>query len=234
MKLIRSRPWYGEGNSHTIVAAAFLAIAVIAIVDSVVIPFVGFGYIYLIPMTVAAVFLSRWQIVTIAAICTMFAEGFAKLPEGWERYPRVLFMFIAYLLVGFLVRELAVYSRSASRRISELERDFANVREAEQELELLMNSTSVGIIAVTAEGTIVTCNRAAHDIFSVDAGGLIGRSIRAFLPVPLGEGPVECTAADGRKFSARAWTTTFESAGKAMTAVIVEPSVSRRPAFDLQ
>jgi len=229
MKLLPAQPWYGEGNSQRIVTIAFIAIALIAMADVLIIPFIGFGYLYLVPLTIAAAFLARWQIVVIATICATFSESFSKLPEGNERYPRLVFMYVTYLFVTLLVRELARYRRAATRRIAELERDVSTFQRSEQELELLINSSAVGILTVSPDGKIATCNRAAHEIFSVDAGGLVGQPVAQFLPTALtgnGASPIACagTAADGRSFSVRVWTSTFTSAGNRMTALMIEPS----------
>lgn len=229
MKLLRSQPWYSQGNSQRIVAVAFVAIAAIATADSVVIPYIGLAFLYLIPLVMASAFLSRWQIVVIAFICTAFSDGFSKLPDGGERVARAVFMLVTYLSVSLIIRELVVYRRAATRRLDELETDLVHSHSAEQEMELLMNSTAVGIITVSADGNIVKSNRAAHDILGVGPGGLTGRPISQFLTVDLKgrtSEPIDCTGrkANGVAFSARVFTSTFSLDGMNMAGIVIEAS----------
>ena len=233
MKLIKFHPWYNDGNSPRLTAIAFVVIAIIAILNALVVPFVGFGYLYLLPLIVAAAFMSRGQIFVLAVICTAFAEGFSKLPEGLERYPRVVFVLTTFLLTSFLVKELVVFQRAAERRLKESESEISELHTAEQELDLLLNSSAIGIMTVSPEGNIVRCNRAAHDVFSVGLGGLAGQSIAQFLPIEVmsgqNGGPIECSGrtADGQTFCARVWRSTFSRAGTDMTTIIVDASQDR-------
>lgn len=214
MKLLRAKPWYSEANAQRLVSVCFLAIALLGIANAVIWLNLGFAFLYLLPLVLAAPFLSRWQLVAISGICTVFAEGFSHLLDGYLWVPRAACIFITYTFVALLVRELVVYRRAASRRLQELEADFLKLHDAEQRLVLLVNSMPVGIMTVAVDGTIVDSNTVAQEIFDVGAGGLIGKPISAFLPAgdDIQHEPgvtVEISGAGGEAFKARLWISTL-------------------------
>src|SRR4051794_25685449 len=102
MKLVRATPWYADANSQRVVSISLIVIALLAMIDSVIVPFVGFGYLFLVPLAVAAGFLSRAQILILSIICTAFSEGFSKLPVGGGQVFRIVFIFGAYVFVMFV------------------------------------------------------------------------------------------------------------------------------------
>lgn len=233
MKLLRAKPWYSEANAQRFVSLCFLAIALLGVANALVWLNLGFAFLYLLPLVLAAPFLSLAQIIAIAGICTAFAEGFSHLLDGYLWIPRAVCIFITYTVVALLVREMVIYRRAASRRLHELEADFLQLHAAEQRLEVLMNSAPVGIVTVAADGTILAGNRAAHDIFEVGAGGLIGRPIDTFLPATLGtqseSGMTKKISAGGENHNARLWTSTFTREGADLTMVVIAPLTSQVP-----
>jgi len=236
MKLLRAKPWYSEANAQRFVSLCFLAIALLGIANAIVWLNLGFAFLYLVPLVLAAPFLSRWQAIAIAGICTVFAEGFSHLLDGYLWIPRAACIFITYTFVALLVREMTVYRRAAALRLQELEADFLQLHHAEQRLELLMNSTPVGIITVGADGTILSSNRAAHQIFDVGTGGLNGRSIDAFLPAahaiqykPGMTVEISGAPASGEALNARLWTSAFRRDGADLTMMVIAPVTSQVP-----
>lgn len=230
MKLLREHPWYSEANAQRLVSLCFCTIALIGVLNAVLLLFAGIDFLYLIPLVIVAPFLSRWQLLVITLICTTFAEGFSHLPGGPERILRVAFIFVAYGFVAFLVRALVIYRRAASRELKQMNMELSEFHDAEQRLQSMINSSVLGMITISPEGRIVACNRAAHEIFSVEVGGLLGKSASSFLPfgqtaLLAKSGPLEgkLTRADGRSFYARVWTSRFSSDGIDVTGVIVEP-----------
>src|SRR3954451_3521732 len=115
MALLKEQRWYAEANGPRITLLAFASIAVVAVVDWIIVPSIGLGFVYLLPMAFAAAFLSRSQIVVLSAICTVFREAFSYLPAGTQRVPRVMFVFLGYTFVNLLVREMIVYSHATTR-----------------------------------------------------------------------------------------------------------------------
>lgn len=182
MGFFKEKPWYAAGNSQRVTSVCFVVIAVIAITDAILLPPVGLGMLYLIPLAVAAVFASRWQIIILAAICSAFWEAFSNLPAGPERIARLIFIFISYSFVAVLINRIAVHGRAATRRYKEVESDIPELQQSQYRTELLLNSVPVAILTVSGEGTIAECNRAAHELFAVGLGGMPGQPVVAFIP----------------------------------------------------
>ena len=234
MPLLKARPWYAAENSQRLTSVSFIFIAAIATVDAFTVPVMGLEFLYLIPILVAAAFISTRQVLVIAAICTAFVEAFSfPYTEAWLL--RVLIVFLAFAFAALLVRSLVIYRRAAFRRISELEQEVSLLEETVEESNLLVNASPIGILSISSEGNIVSSNREAHEIFAVGPGGLTGHAIRAFLPEfaqESGSGVAEMPArrASGEKFCARVWSSKI--AGKtegATIAVIV--SVADEPDY---
>ena len=232
MQLIPEHPWFAEANSQRLTSLAFILIAAIATIDSVIVVSIGLGFLYLIPLSIASAFLSRWQILILATICTAFCEAFSDLPAGVERIPRVAFVFMTYTLISLLVREMVVFRRAASRRLRELEHEVAIRHAAQEHLEILLNSSPAGIVTVSPEGKIEVCNLAAHQIFRVAPGGLTSLPISSFLPLFDQVDGVKARnamewrgrRANGEAFLARIWSSVIPGGAGATAAIIVDAS----------
>jgi PAS domain-containing protein len=238
MRILRARPWYSEANAQRLVSLCFSLIALVAAGQAILLPYLGFGYVYLILLAVASAFLSPWQIVAISAITTCFAEGLSHLEPGPERIPRVVFIFSSYVVVSLLIREMAVYRRSASKRLQDLEAEILQLHSAEQRLESVVNCSALGIVTVSPEGKIVTANLAAHEIFWVGAGGLVGEPIEKFLPRSnfksqhaATPAEVEGLKANGQPFCGRIWTSAISNNGVSLTAIIFDAVGQKREQF---
>ena len=181
MRLIKEHPWYSEANEQRLVLACFFAIAAIAAVNAVLLLDVGLAFLYLVPLTVVAAFFSRWQLLAISLICTLFAEGLSHESLEVERIPRAIVIFATYVFVGFMVRRLVVNRRSAARKVGELEEEVSRQHSVDLHSQLILNSAPAGIVTVSSDGEILTCNRAAHEILGVGQGGLLGKPIKTFL-----------------------------------------------------
>jgi PAS domain S-box-containing protein len=230
MKILKARPWYAEANEQRLVPLCFFSIIIIAALNSILLLNVGLAFLYLLPLAIAAAFLSRFQVLVISLICALFAEGLSHVKEGVGQIPRGVFIFVTYAFVALLVSDMVVYRRAAAKRLQELEAELLQLHRAEQRWERLANSSPIGIITVSPEGTIVTCNRAAHDIFSVGVGALAGESIATFLPgnnklhrptpEPMQRAVIK---ANGNSFEAQVWTSQFSVDDVQMTTIIVVP-----------
>jgi len=230
MQLLREHPWYADRNAQRLTSLALLTIAVIAALDAVVVQDVGLGLLYFIPVFVAAAFMSRWwQIVLVSAICAAFVDAFSGFEEGPARVAHVLLAFFSYAFVGFVSRRLAVFSRAAARRLNQLEEEVSSRHQAEERLEMLINSSPAAIVAASPEGNIVFSNKAAHELFGVEPGGLTGQPIATFLPLldRIGStalpATVQCSGlrANGDDFPALVLLATFTSTVSPTIAAIV-------------
>ncbi|MGH9521379.1 MAG: hypothetical protein ACRD3E_02470 [Terriglobales bacterium] len=231
MPLLKARPWYAAANSVRLTSICFVAIAIIATVDAFIVPVLGLGFLYLVPLALSAAFLSRWQLLLVAAICTAFWEGFSNLPytQAWPL--RDAFVFLAFSFVSLLVRDMVVFRRAASRRIEDLEHEIELLARAGEESDLLIHSVPAGIVKLSSDGKIVWCNRVCHDILSVAPGALNGQEIRSFLP-DIGKLPFNGAAstempgqrANGGTFRARVWNAQLPGASARDILVIVDLS----------
>jgi PAS domain S-box-containing protein len=235
MKLRGQNPWYAEANRARCLTFATVLITVIAVVDWFTIPTLGLGFLYFFPLLLASAFLSRWQILSLALVCAALREMFAYFPPGPEMWLRIVFVYVAYAVVGILIRDMVVYRRAALRHLRDLEREVALRHQAEEQLERLINSSPAGIVTVSAEGKIVRCNEAAHQIFGVSTGALRGQLVGSFLPELeqmrashtelANPAAIACRGrrANGEGFLAHVWVSSFSgAAGPTLAAIVLD------------
>ncbi len=237
MLWLRQSPWYAEANRNRVLMAGTLFLAIAVVIDKSLTPTVGLGVLYFLPIMLLSAFLVRWQILLLSFVGAVLREAFWPVSTGAERWPRVVFAFLVFAFVGFFVSETVDYRRAARKHVAELEHEIALRHRAEEELEVLINSSPAGILTVSGEGKILKSNEAAHQVFGVEPGGLTGRSIGSLLPVLEQVQPsrspfpfrtaLECrgTRANGDAFLAHVWLSTFTGAsGAAMAAIILDAS----------
>ena len=230
MSLIKERPWYSEVNEQRLVSGCFFAIAIIAAINAVLRIDIGFALLYLLPLTIAAAFFSRWQILAVSLICTLFAEGLSHSELEIERIPRAIVIFVSYLFIGLTLRDMVAYRRAATRRLHELEDELLRLHKADAQLQLVMNSAPVGVLTLSSEGRILTCNRAAHEILAVGPGGLIGKSIDTFLSSAPDNDQSQSQQlgytlmrADGDQSQVQVWTTSIVADEQVLKMIVILP-----------
>ena len=213
MRLIKEHPWYSEANEQRLVFVCFFSIAVIAAINAVLLLDLGLAFLYLVPLTIAAAFFSRWQLLPICLICALFAVGLSHEPIEVERMPRATVIFASYVFVGFIVRNLVVNRRAEARRLLEVEGELSRQHDADVQSQLILNSVPVGILMVSTGGDILSCNRAAHEILGVGMGGLVGQSMNTFVPASAAthdsqfrQGKCMVTKANGDQSEVLIWT----------------------------
>jgi PAS domain S-box-containing protein len=222
---------------------AGMMILIVALIDWRVELNVSFGFLYFFPMLIVGNCLPRWQLALLGALCTFLAECFAPFP--WDPaagVPRDIFMLAAYFGTGLFAYESARNRRLAERHVREVEQEAALRRDAEQQLQALIESSPAAILTVDAPGKIVMANQAAHVLLGFEPGTLPGESIQDFLP-PLARVPpadestpsfrtaMQCSGRrrDGEVFLADVWFSTYNtSAGPRLAAMLVDSSEDLR------
>ena len=229
------RPWR--------IALAALLIAAIAIIDWRVDLNLSFGFLYLFPMLILGTALERWQLVIAALVCTFLSDwfdpfAFHLLISG----PQDILIFSSLAGTGLFSYEVSRSRKQQTENLHRLEREAAARREAEEQLEFVIESSPAAILTLGWDARILRANSAAHRMFGVPAGELVGQSIRPFLPalgrVPfIGETPqtfrteMQCRGerVDGAVFLANVFFSTYATpAGPRLAALVADASEELR------
>ncbi len=230
------------GRTRLLILAATL-IVVVALMDWRVELNVSFGFLYLFPMLMLGVCLSRWQIALVATLCTLLAEWLDPFPWNVSAgVPRDIFIFAAYIGTGLFACESARNRQLTMKHVHEVEQEVELRRDAEEQLRILIESSPAAILTLDANGTVLKANQAAHRLLGFEPETLPGQSIGAFLP-PLASVPaatestpgfragMQCRGRrrDGEMFLADIWFSTYRtSSGPKLTAVLVDSSEDLR------
>lgn len=227
---------YSESNrrKNLLLAAAF--IVVIAIIDWRTKPYLSLGFLYLFPIMLVAGFLTRWQIVGLSLLCSALQEIFSNLPPG-AAIPRLAMVTVGYIGTGLFISELLSKRRLVAQHVQDLESQVRFRRDAEQQLEALIESSPAAIVTVDAAGCIERANQAAQQLLAPHAEPLPGQSISAFLPVlqtivktyqsRVFRTTLQCQGRrhDGEVFMAGVWFSTYGTiSGPRLAAIIVDLS----------
>jgi len=237
-----------RGSAKAVFFRALLIIAVIAVIDWRVEGNIPLGFLYLIPMLLVGSALERYQIALFAALCTVLTESFDNYEWfAWAAIPRDILIFAAFLCAGLFTFEVVRSRQATMLHAARVENEMLARREAEEQLQVLIESSPAGVFTADSTGSILLANEAAHRLFAVDPGSLIGRRADEFLP-SLGNLPalsrgrsayrtvMQCRGrrSSGEYFLADVWFSTFRTnAGSRLAAMVVDASEDLRSREEL-
>ena len=200
---------------------------------------ISLGALYLLPVILTSVVLSRWQVVLVAAACAWLRQEFMTAPVSWlDSLARFLLAFTAYCFAGFFVLELNYNRALAEAHASELDERDRMRQEAENHLRILAESSPAAILTLDDQGRILSCNRSARALFGVSEGEPIGEVLPVLadaLRMPNLDEEFHTAAQcqgrrrDGEPFLAQTWFSTYRTdAGKRLAAIAVDNSEEAR------
>ncbi|HUI58011.1 MAG TPA: ATP-binding protein [Bryobacteraceae bacterium] len=234
---------YLQGSKGVVLARATCLIAVVALIDWRVDLNISFGFLYLFPILLVGMVLTRWQIVLIAVLCTALSDLFSPQPYDLQlALPQCILVFTSLAGTGLFAFEVTRSQKRELENLRRVEGESAARREAEEQLEFLIDSSPAAIVTMATDGLILRANSAAHRLFNVPQGELPGKSIRRYVPalgrVPLlGETPqafrteMQCRGEreQGDVFLANVFFSTYQTAvGPRLAALVVDASEELR------
>jgi len=221
--------------------AGFL-IAIIAFIDWRVKAPIAFGFLYLFPILLLGTVAPQWQIIAAAILCTFLADLLDPFPFSLNVALSDVLIFSSLAGSGLFSYEATRRRRIESEHLETLEREVAARRQAEEQLEFLIESSPAAILTMSADFVILRANSAAHRLLGVPVGDLPGRNIRRYIPtlgrVPLVNGAsqrfrteMQCHGEreQGEVFLANVFFSTYSTGvGSRMAALIVDASEQLR------
>jgi len=234
-----------------VVTLATLTVALIAVIDLKIHAQVPLALLYLLPAALAGGGLRRWQVPVFGVFCTLVAELADAFPWSFSQgIPRDVLYFAAYTASGLYVSTMLAKQRLELEHLHTVELAAEARMQAEEQLRLLVATSSIAIVTTEEHGVILHANEAAERLFNSprDAANespnrkLKGRSIAACIPA-LARAPVrnrnsrqlktmmqcEGIRADREPFFADVWFSTYTTAeGPRMTAMVIDASKDLR------
>jgi PAS domain S-box-containing protein len=247
MKLPDILAAYSKADRMTAVTTAAFLIVTIAFADLRFTPAVSLGFLYLLPMLITALFVSRLELLSLAITCTLLREAFGPFEWGWGVLVRSVLGLLAFFGSGLFVEELARRRQSALEHLFEVEEQVKLRQDAEDQLRVLIETSPAAILTVDAEGKIQLANQAAHQLLASDQQPLGGEPVGSYLPLLTGvpqadrggrilRTTLECKGRrrNGDVFPAHVWLSTFMTpSGPRLAAIIMDTSEELRDREEL-
>jgi len=232
-------------NRTRLLVIAGLLVAAIATIDWMTKPYLSLGFLYLFPIIIVGGFLSRGRIIVVALVCAVLQEAFSNLPEN-EAIFRLLLSSAGFSGTGLFISELLRNRRITLEHVEELENEVQRRRDAEDQLQVLVESSPAAIVTIDMKGTISLANQAAQQLFAPGASALQGQTISAYLPslqtivqtqpARAFRTTLQCKGqrSTGEVFLAAVWFSTYNTvSGPRLAAVVVDLSEDLRNREDL-
>lgn len=232
-----------QAGKARLLAITACMVALIAFADWAIGNRASLGVFYILPMMLGAIVLSPWETAVLAAVCSALKLWFDLPSPPLEKVIRFVFAFLAYAGSGLFVASLIRNRRLVIAHLTKLRREQGLRREAEDQLRILAESSPAAILTVAANGSVLSANRAANNLFLIPPGRTLqGHDISQYLPV-LGDALQVNTAsehfstaaqspgrrANGEIFMAHTWFSSYESEdGKRLAAILVDSSEEMR------
>jgi len=230
-------------RSRILVVSAAM-IAAIAILDWKLAKDMSFGFLYFFPIFLAASCLRQWQIAVVAAVCAILREVVG--PFDLRYLPSRLFLaWGSFTAAGWLVRGVLANWQKVREQLFEIQTRDRLLRDSEEQLRVLIETSSAAILTLNKNGIVIQANEAAGRMLGLDESALVGQNIGAYLPAlarvpsdqsaPVFRTTMECEGSrvNGEKFTANVCFSTYNFADESrLTAVIAEtePAVNEMPA----
>ncbi len=197
--------------------------------------------IYLFPMAVISTIARRSEVLIAAGVLVVvaeFSDAFRwNLTQGLARDSLYL---MAYAAEGLYITEMLSKRRIERLHVNALTQEVTARKEAEEQLQLLIECSSAAILTADHSGKIVQANLAATRLFTPDhqqparLGGPLGSFLPALGHLPISvDGPksmrtmLQCQGfrSNREPFVADVWFSTYKTPkGMRMTAVVADVS----------
>ena len=228
---------YSRTNRKILLITAVVLTGIIAAIDWYTRPFISIGFLYLFPIMLISGVARRWQIVFASIVCAVLQELYSNLPLD-NAIPRLVFSWLGFSGTGLFLFELLRNRRIALTHLEEIENETRQRRDAEEQLQTLVDSSPAAILTVGSSGEILLANEAAKELFSEGAEDLRGQAIGRFVPAlekalqsgqsRLYRTAIQCHArrTNGRPFLAGTWFSTYRAhfGGNRLAAIIADLS----------
>ena len=227
---------------HKILIAAGVMIAVIALLDWKVTKDVSFGFLYFFPIFLVASCLKQWQIAVVAAVCAILRQAVG--PFDVLFFSRLFLAWGSFTAAGWLVRGILANFQKVKQQLFEIQARDRLLRDSEEQLRVLIETSSAAILTLNKDGGVIQANDAASRLLGTEKETLLGRNIGEYVEAlarvpftgsaPLFRTTMECEARrlNGESFSANVCFSSYVFSGAPrLTAVISEnePSVIGLP-----
>lgn len=237
MPLLRSVDVSSAPERSRYLRLSLLAAGVIAFADWLLVPNFAIGFLYIFPIMLSAAFLKRWEILLLAAACTVLTiwrDAFSL--SGWDSdvMPQAIAVLTVFSGAGLLTRELAQNRQKVLGHLAEVEQQVRLRQQAELQLKVLVESSPLGILIADWKGKILSANAAAHHMLGTADSSFDLELIDSFLPVlskfqrkgmPTEPFRTELEAKgrrrSGQVFLAHLWLSTFKVGSETRLAVMV-------------
>ncbi len=235
---------FAPANRMKLLTVAGLMVGLVAVSDWQT-KTVSLGLLYLFPIIIVSGFLSRTQAIGVALLCAGLQEAFGDLP-GNEAVVRLLLGSVGFCGTSLFVSELLRNRRVALEHVQQLESEVKLRRDAEGQLQVLVDSSPAAIVTIDLDGKIALANQAAHQLLAPRASSLNGQSISDYLPSlqtiiqaqpsTVFRTTLQCKGqrGTGETFLAGVWFSTYKTiSGPRLAAVVVDLSEDLRSREDL-
>lgn len=196
------------------------------------------GVLYVVPVAVAALVLSRVEVVVAAVVAAAVRSLFTPGLPPIEFSLRFVMATLAYSGIGLLVGEISRHRRIIAATLSRLELEQAMRQRAEEQLRDLADSSPAAILVLNAGAEVLMANRAAHELLGFEPGTLVGVDISANVPMFAGAlhvldgGPLLRTSAtgwatrkNGERFPVATWFSAYgRGEGRRVAGILVDTS----------
>jgi two-component system sensor kinase FixL len=235
VRSIEHRETFAGQPPALVLAEALALVCLIAVLDWWVSDTIPLGWLYLVPMTLAATVLGRVPLLALAGLCTLLAELFDGYTWDWLfGVPRDVLYLSSFAGAALFMHGMLRNRRAAAAQMRLLETNMAARQDAEEQLRVLVEHSPVAVFTANADGAVLLANEAADRIFALERGGLTGKSFGRFLP-PLLDFPglqsgggafstaMQCRGyrANGEIFQAEVWFSTYTTSTGPRLAVFV-------------
>ncbi len=230
----------------TIILFGFAALLLIAWADLNLDDAVPLALLYIVPIVILSTVLPRWGVIALGLTCTFIAEFADAFPWNVRQgVPRDTLYLLAYSAAGFYVAEFVSRHRAEQRHLAELVNEMEARRGAEEQLRLVLTTSSLAIVTSDPDGQILEANASAESLFAGDAAAnasLIGQPMEAFIPslarVQIKKqgwqqvkAMMQCQGfrSGGEPFFADVWFSSYKTSdGSRLTSMIIDSSAEMR------
>ena len=195
---------------------------------------VSVGFLYVLPILMASATLRGWQIVAVSMACGLLREWFSPLHGTPGAGIRVCIGAAGFGLAGYFVSHLNRQRRAVMQHLCERERQMRLRINAERQLQVVIETSPLGILTLDSEGRVLLANSSAQHLLRLEQTALAGREVHCYLPIlqrflnsqvsrPDLRTAVESKGlrADGETFMAHIWLSTFINGSELCLAAFI-------------